>query len=241
MLYDEFWPGGPLFIHGEGFSIGTDAVMLYAFCKNIRAKKVCDLGCGSGVIGLLLAYQNPNITVTGVEIQASSADTAAKNAELNSLSDRFSVINGDLREYRSILPAGGFDLIVMNPPYYPTGSGKTSELTEKAIARDERMCTLEDSCRAASYAVKWGGRFCMVHKPERMAEVIYTMHSVGLEPKRIRFVHHSPSSSPNLVLIEAIRGGKPGITIEPPLILTDGNGNDTPEIIEIYHRNEERQ
>lgn len=241
MIYDEFWRGGPVFIHGKGFSIGTDAVMLYAFCKKIRAKKVCDLGCGSGVIGLLLAHQNPNVTVTGVEIQASSAETAAKNAELNSLSHRFSVINGDLREHRSILPAGGFDLVVMNPPYYPTGSGKTADIAEKAIARDERMCTLEDGCRAAAYAVKWGGRFCMVHKPERMAEVIYTMHNAGLEPKRIRFVHHSPSSPPNLVLIEAIRGGKPGITIEAPLVLTDGNGNDTPEIIDIYHRTEERQ
>lgn len=236
MQYDEFWPGGPVFLHGEGFSIGTDAVMLYAFCKNIRAKNVCDFGCGSGVIGQLLAFSNQNITVTGIEIQSSSAEAAIKNAEANLISHRFSVINGDLRQYKMLLPAGGYDLIVMNPPYYPAGSGKTSAVTEKAIARDERMCTLTDACRAAAYAVKWGGRFCMVHKPERTGEIIYTMHKNGLEPKRMRFVQHSAKSKPNLVLIESLRGGNPGLIAEAPLILTDEAGGDTPEVIEIYHR-----
>jgi tRNA1Val (adenine37-N6)-methyltransferase len=236
MKYNEFWPGGPVFLHGEGFSIGTDAVMLYGFSKDIKCKNICDLGCGSGVIGILLAYENSAASVTGIEIQESSARAAETNASLNNLSGRFRVINGDLREYRSLLPAGAFDLAVMNPPYYPSGSGKVSHDLTVAIARDERMCTLEDACRAASYVVKWGGRFCMVHKPERMAEVICTMHSCGLEPKRLRFVQHCPGSKPNLVLIESIRGGKPGITVELPFILTDENGHDTPEAAALYHR-----
>ena len=237
MKYNEFWPGGPVFLHGQGFSIGTDAVMLYGFSKSIKCKKICDLGCGSGVIGILLACENSAASVTGVELQPASAMAAGKNADLNGLSERFRVINGDLREYRQILPAGEFDLVVMNPPYYPAGSGKTARDETAAIARDERMCTLKDACRAAAYIIKWGGHFCMVHKPERIAEVIYTMHDSGLEPKRLRFVQHSPGSRPNLVLIEAVRGGKPGVLIDAPFVLTDENGRDTPETAALYHRN----
>lgn len=236
-MYNEFWPNGPKFLSDRAFSIGTDAVMLYAFCRGIRAKKVCDLGCGSGVIGQLLAFSNENICVTGVEIQKSSAEAAVENAKLNGLETRFQIVCGDLREHKKLcLSSGSFDLVVMNPPYFRENSGKTVSDDATAIARDERFCTLEDACKAASYLTKWGGRFCMVHRPERLAEVLTNMSVNGLEPKRLRFVHHRADAAPALILVEALRGGKPGLTISPPLILTNPNGSDTEEVREIYHR-----
>ena len=236
-MYNEFWENGPKFLSDRAFSIGTDAVMLYAFSKDIKASKVCDLGCGSGVIGQLLAFSDKKIRVTGVEIQPESAKAAEENASLNGLDDRFRVIRGDLREYKKLpLEAGGFDLVVMNPPYFKENSGKTVNDDATAIARDERFCTLENACTAAAYLTKWGGRFCMVHRPERLSEVLTNMSVKGLEPKRLRFVHHREKSAPSLILVEAVRGAKPALRILPPLILTDENGNDTPEVREIYHR-----
>ena len=236
-MYNEFWKDGPKFLSNRAFNIGTDAVMLYAFCRKMRFKRVCDLGCGSGVIGQLLAFSNENICVTGVEIQESSANAALENAKLNGLDTRFEVICGDLREHKKLpLNAGSFDLVVMNPPYFPQKSGKSVEDDETAIARDERFCTLEDACTAAAYLTKWGGRFCMVHRPERLSEVMTNMSNKGLEPKTLRFVQHRESSAPNLILVEALRGGKPGLTILPPLILTKPDGSDTDEVKEIYHR-----
>lgn len=236
-MYNEFWKDGPKFLADRAFNIGTDAVMLYAFSKGIRAKTVCDLGCGSGVIGQLLAFTNENICVTGVELQKPSAEAAMENARLNGLQDRFDVICGDLREHKKLpLKSGFFDLVVMNPPYFPSGSGKTVSDDAVAIARDERFCTLEDACKAAAYLTKWGGRFCMVHRPERLAEVITKMSVNGLEPKRLRFIHHRADDTPSLILVEALRGGKPGLTLSPPLILTNPDGSDTEEVKEIYHR-----
>ena len=236
-MYNEFWPGGPKFLADRAFNIGTDAVMLYAFCRKMRAKRVCDLGCGSGVIGQLLAFSNENICVTGVEIQKASADAALENAKLNGLDTRFDVVCGDLREYKKLpIASGSFDLVVMNPPYFPQNSGKTVSDDATAIARDERFCTLDDACTAAAYFTKWGGRFCMVHRPERLSEVMTTMSNKGLEPKTLRFVQHRDTSAPNLILVEALRGGKPGLNILPPLVLTNPDGSDTDEVKEIYHR-----
>ena len=236
-MYNEFWKDGPKFLSDRAFNIGTDAVMLYAFCRKMRAKRVCDLGCGSGVIGQLLAFSNENITVTGVELQKASAEAAMENAMLNGLEARFEVICGDLREYKKLpLTSGSFDLVVMNPPYFKTARGKTVSDDATEISRDERFCTLEDACTAAAYLTKWGGRFCMVHRPERLAEVITTMSNKGLEPKTLRFVQHRSDSQPSLILIEAVRGAKPALNILPPLVLTNPDGTDTDEVKDIYHR-----
>lgn len=234
-MYNEFWPGGPRFQIGDSFPIGTDAVMLYAFCKELHAKKILDLGSGSGVIGQMLAFDDEAVFVTGMEIQPEAAAESLANAEENKLASRYSVLCADIRDHRNHLTAGAFDLCVSNPPYYPKRSGKTSEDERIKTARSENECTLADICRAASYAVRWGGKFCMVHKPERLAEVIYTMHENGLEPKRLRFVRHTNTSAPSIVLIQAVRGAKPGLVLEDDLILTE-NGHDSREACAIYHR-----
>jgi tRNA1Val (adenine37-N6)-methyltransferase len=235
-MVNEFWPGGPKFIKDAAFPIGTDAVMLYDFALKCSGSKICDLGCGSGVIGIMLALKNPRAHVLGVELQKSSAEIARENAALNGISDRFSVTEGDMRSFKGLLPAGEFDLTVSNPPYFPENSGRAAKKRSLAFARSEGACTLLDVCSAAAYITRWGGRFALVHKPERMAEAIYTMHSCGLEPKRLRFVCHRPGGEPNLVLIEGRRGGKPGLTVEAPMYLTDASGGDTPEVKRIYHR-----
>lgn len=236
MLYDELWPGGPVFIRdSEAFRIGTDSVLLSSFASSKHAKRVCDLGCGTGIISVLLAWNDANLTVDGIELRDDWAVLARDNTRLCGLEGSISIISGDLRRHRDILEAGAYDLVVSNPPYYAEGRGKSSGNDGKASAREERTCTIGDVCAAASYLTRWGGRFALVHKPERLAEIICTLRENGLEPKRLRFVQHKVSSAPNLILIESRRGGNPSLQIEPPLILADADGNDTEEIKRIYH------
>ncbi len=237
MITDELWSGGPTFIRdNEAFRLGTDSVLLSSFAKSGRGRRACDLGCGTGIISVLLAWNDAALTVDGVELQPEWADIARENARLCWLDDRINIINGDLRRHRDFLEAGAYDLVVSNPPYYAEGRGKSPGHDCKAAARAERTCTLGDVCAAASYLARWGGQFALVHKPERLIEVICTLRENGFEPKRLRFVQYKAASAPNLILIESRRGGNPSLKIEPPLILTDENGNDTEEVKMIYHR-----
>lgn len=237
MTTDELWPGGPRFIRDhEAFRLGTDAVLLADFACRGQIKTACDLGCGTGVISILLAWNNPSLWVDGVELQPVWAQIAVENARLNGFDGRIRVVGGDLREHRSFLKAGAYDLVVSNPPYYQSGSGKSAARAETAQAREEQSCTLDEVCAAAAYLTRWGGRFALVHKPERLAEVMTALKSHSLEPKRLRFVQYKPRSAPNLILLESRRGGRPSLTVEPPLILAEENGQDSDEVKRIYHR-----
>lgn len=237
MIRDELWPGGPMFIRdNEAFRLGTDSVLLSSFAGTGRMKRACDLGCGTGIISVLLAWNDPALTMDGIELQPEWADIARENAALCGLGGRITITNGDLRHHRDFLEAGAYDLVVSNPPYYAEGRGKSSDKGSIATAREERTCTIGDVCAAASYLTRWGGRFALVHKPERLADIICALRENGLEPKRLRFVHYKAAAAPSLVLIESRRGGNPSVTIEPPLIMTDENGNDSEEIKRIYHR-----
>lgn len=237
MITDELWPGGPKFMRNTGaFSLGTDAVLLSDFAAKKPAKRACDLGCGTGIISVLLGWNDPYVSVDGIELQPEWADLARANVTLCKLDDRINIITGDLRRHRNFLTAGAYDLVVSNPPYYAAGSGKSAERESTATAREERTCTLGDVCAAAAYLTRWGGRFALVHKPERLTEIICTLRTNGLEPKRLRMVQHKSAAAPNLILIESRRGGNPSLTVEPPLILAEDNGNDTSEIKRIYHR-----
>ena len=237
MITDELWPSGPKFIrHDDAFRLGTDSVLLADFASAGTAKRACDLGCGAGVIAVLMAWRAPALSVDGVELLPDWADTARENARINRLDDSVRIMTGDLRNHRDILEAGCYDLVVANPPYYPAGSGKLPQNDNRVTARSEQTCTINDVCTAARYLTRWGGRFALVHKPERLVEIIRALSENGLEPKRMRFVHYRAGDAPNLVLIESRRGGNPSVVIDPPLILTDGNGHDTNEIKQIYHR-----
>ncbi len=232
----ELWPGGLRIIkNGKVFPLGMDAVLLASFAGQIPALKVCDLGCGSGIIALLILKNDGQKTALGIEIQKEAVDTARINTGLNSMSGRFAVIQGDLRDFRTICKPGEFDLTVSNPPYFPEKSGKPPAAEGMAVARGERLCTLSDICAAAAYVTRFGGKFAMVQRPERLSEALCELTAAGLEPKRLRMVQPGVYSEPCLFLLECRRGGKRGIKIEPPLILKDENGQDTIEIKDIYH------
>lgn len=236
MENDYLWEGGPKMLRTEGFRLSTDSVLLGNFINLSGAKKGLDLGCASGILSLLLLSLKNGLHMTGVEIDEEECRTARQNMTLNGLSERSSIVCADLRNYRELFPAGSFDVIVSNPPYFPVGSGDASPDADRARARGEISCTLEDICRASEYLCRWGGKVAFVHKPERLSELLVAMHVHGIEAKRLRLISHGVQSAPSLVLVEGKRGAAPGLKIEKPLILTNPDGTDSEEIKRIYHR-----
>ena len=171
-----------------------------------------------------------------MELQPDAAQLCRNNLEANGLTGRAQILCADLREHRAVLPAGSFDLVVANPPYFAAGSGYTSPDPMRAHARDERTCTMQDICAAMAYLTRWGGSAALVHRPERLSELLCALTAAGLEPKRLRTVAHTAHTAPSLVLVEARRGGKPGLKLLPPLALCAPDGTDSEEIRRIYHR-----
>ncbi len=220
----------------EHFRLSTDSVVLADFAEFRPFDAVCDLGCGCGGLTFLLAAKYPNLRLTGVELQASAAEIAKQNAIDNALTERVQILHGDLREHRTLFAPCSFDGVIANPPYYPPKSGAISKTDALADARSERTCTLEDLCRAAAWLLKTGGRFYLVHKPERLTDLMVCLREAGLEPKRLRFVRHCPSSIPSFVLLACRRGGKPGLTLENDLVLFDEDGGESAEHRRIYHQ-----
>lgn len=235
--WEELAPGGFRFVYDdELFRPGTDTFLLSSLPRLKPGLRVCDLGCGTGLLGLLLLQRQKELSVTGIEIQPQAAKLAEACAEANGLTDRFAILQGDLRNIRTLLPGGSFDLVVCNPPYYPPDSGALSPDDPRRTARSEVTCTLDDVCTAAAWLLRWSGSFCLVHKPERMTDLLCSLRASGLEPKRLRFVCKTGGAAPSLVLLEARRGGKPGLTVEAPLLLQNTDGSPTPELNAIYFR-----
>lgn len=236
MEQDQLWSGGPVLLQSENvFKLGTDSVLLSDFALDIRAQRAVDLGCGCGVIAITLACQK-DIKVDAIDISEAAAELTRRNVSLNCLEEKVKVICGDVRRHREFFEAGAYDLVVTNPPYFAGGSGKTAKEEAKALARDERECTLSDIVEAAAYLIRWGGSFAIVYRPERLSELFCAMTAAGIEPKRLRMVQYKVYSAPNMVLVEGRRGGRPGLKIEPPLIMTHLDGTDTEEIKRIYRR-----
>ena len=234
--FTALWEKGPVFAQAEHFRLSTDCVLLADFVNTSSAAKGIDLGCASGAIGLLLLSRSPRLHMTGLELLPQAAALAGENMAVNGLSARSRIVTGDLRQHRQLFPSGSFDLVVANPPYFPLGSGAVSPDEGRAAARGEVSCTLEDVCTAAAFLCRTGGSFALVHKPERLSEALCCMSRHGLEPKRLRLVCHRAELAPNLVLIEGRRGGKPGMKIEPLLVLRNADGSETDEVKRIYHR-----
>ena len=232
----SLWKNGPLFAQAEHFKLNTDSVLLADFVKNTGAARGVDLGCASGIISLLLLANNKHLNMTGLELIESAVSTASDNMAVNGFSERSEIICGDIREHRRLFISGSFDFVIANPPYYTVDSGYVSPEKDRASARSELSCSLEDICSAAAFLCRTGGSFYMVYKPERFAEAMRMMADKGLEPKRLRFVCPDQSKPPSLVLIEAKRGGKTGLRIEASLFLNNPDGTESDEYKKIYHR-----
>ena len=209
--FDELWPGGPRLAGGGGaFRLSTDSVLLAEKCPPAR--------------------------FTAVELQPEAAALCRRNFAENGLADRGEALCADLRAHRSLLPAGEADLVVANPPYFPVGAGQSAPDEARRIAREEVCCTLEEVFAAAAWLCRWGGAFCLVHRPERLSEICCAAANAGLEIKRLRMVQYKIESPPSLVLLECRRGARPGLTAEPPLILAEADGAESAEVKTIYHR-----
>lgn len=236
----SLWENGPLFMQSEHFRLGTDSVLLADFVNVGTRKKGIDLGCGSGILPLLLSQKSEKLHMTGLEINPDAVSVAQRNMSENALDERCTVTHGDIRKCREYFASGEFELVVSNPPYFAEGSGSVSPDGERAAARGELLCSLDDVCRAAAYLCRTGGVFCMVHRAERLADIICTLRKFGFEPKRLRTVSHSARKEPSLVLIEARRGGASGLKIMRPLYIRNADGSETDEILGIYHREKEK-
>lgn len=189
------------------FRLGGDTLDLSRFATLRRGWRVCDLGCGSGALGLLLLERDSSLDLTGVELDPAAAGLARRNFEINSLSAQ--VLTGDLRNTGALGP-GRFDLAVSNPPWFPEGAGRSG-----GAARCEEQCTLTELCAAAGRLVKNGGRFALVHRPERLPNLFVSLRDGGFEPKRMQLIQHGPGSPPSAVLLEAVRQGRPGLEVLP--------------------------
>ena len=204
----------------ERFCFGIDAVLLSDFVRVKKEETVLDLGTGTGILPILLAAKTRGKHFTGLEIQAESADMAVRSVDHNRLGDRIVIVTGDIKEAAEIFRPAFFDVIVTNPPYMLAEHGLQNPGDAKAIARHEVLCTLDDILRESGKLLQESkGRFYMIHKPFRLAEIIIKMNQYKIEPKRIQFIHPYVDKEPTMVLLEGIKGGKSRVKIEPPVIM----------------------
>ena len=216
---DFLWEGGPSFYFDtELFPPSTDSFALGYFAAPKSGSKVCDLGCGTGLLGALLMARNAGLTLHNVELQERALALAGRTFAENGWQAEFAL--GDLRDAAVLPAAGTMDYAVSNPPYSRAGSGASAPEPSRQSAREESNCTIADICTAAARVLRWGGSFAVVYRPERLVDLLVSLRAHGMEPKRLRFVQ--TKDVPSLVLVESRRGGKPGLTVEPPLIIGSG-------------------
>lgn len=220
-------------IVSDRHTFGTDALLLASFSAPRPRDALCDLGTGCGIIPFCWLRDGAD-HVTAVELQEDACDMLRRSVGLNGLSDRLTVLNADIRCLKGLLPANAFDLVTMNPPYFPAGTGKVSAADNARIARHETALTLEELFTAAAGLLKFGGRMCVCLRPERLAECIAQMRAAKIEPKRLRFVAQREGAAPWLFLLEGKRGRNPGMTVEPELHLEAPDGSPAPELKAIY-------
>lgn len=216
------------------FCYGIDAILLSDFAKCKRGSNIMDLGTGTGIIPLrLYSLYNPE-KIYGVEIQEEVAKMASRSVSLNKLQYRIEIINMDLRELPSIFDKGTFDVVTSNPPYIKKGAGLINPNETLALSRHEIKCSLDDIIRVSNYLLKDRGRLYLVHRPNRLVDIIWTTRQYKLEPKTIRLVQPKVDASPNLVLLECVKGGNVELKFERPLVVYNRDGSYTEEIYEIY-------
>ena len=222
------------------FCFGMDAVLLSGFARVKKGEVALDMGTGTGIIPILLSDRTDGEHFTGLEIQHECAEMADRSVRFNGLEDRVRIVEGDIKEAAGIFGAASFDVVTCNPPYMIEHHGLVNPDNAKMIARHEVYCTLEDIIVQTAKLLKNSGKFYLVHRPFRLAEIFYLLVKYGLEPKRMQMVHPYIDKEPNMVLIEAMKGAKSRITCEPPLIVYEKPGVYTKQIYDIYGYNDAR-
>jgi len=223
----------------DGFCFGMDSVLLSDFAKEIRnGATVLDLGTGTGILGILLCGKTNLKKVTGIEVQKEVAEMASRSIILNNLKDRFEIINDNIKNLDKYFELGSIDAIVTNPPYKKPNSGLINENKAKLISRHEIEASLEDFIKISSKLLKNSGELYMVHRPERLADIIELMRKYKLEPKKLKMVSPNVNKEPNLILIKAVKNGKPFLKLEKNLYVYDEKGNYTKDILKIYGKEE---
>ncbi|MBQ0000177.1 MAG: tRNA1(Val) (adenine(37)-N6)-methyltransferase [Clostridiales bacterium] len=218
----------------EKFCFGMDAVLLSGFARVKKGEKVLDMCTGTGIVPILLRAKTEGRDFTGLEIQESCAEMAGRSVSYNGLEEEIRIVQGDVKEAAELFGAASFHVVTCNPPYMIGQHGLQNPDQPKAIARHEILCTLEDVVSRAARVLDDRGRFYMVHRPFRLVEIMNILTKYKLEPKRMQLVYPYVDREPNMVLIEALKGGNSRITVEPPLIVYEKPGVYTKSILELY-------
>lgn len=219
----------------SAFCFSMDAVLLANFATVKKGDNIIDLGTGTGVIPLLISSRNSIKKITGLEIQSDCVDRARRTVNGNGLQGIIEIIEGDICGAEKLLGKGKYDLVTTNPPYLPVGRGERNQLSPIAIARHELLCNLENVIFTASRLIKFGGRFAMVHRPDRLSDIIVKMNCYQLKPRRLQLVYPGPGKRPNMVLVEAQFGGSPELIIMEPFFVYNENGTYTDSFWNTYY------
>ncbi len=231
---DELRAADLRIIQGEkGYRFSIDPILLCGFARIETGESALDLGTGSAVIPLVLARRSESTQFVGVERQGPLADRARRNVRLNSLETRVKIVEADLRHAEDVLPGSAFDVVLANPPYRSPGTGRQAPVDERAAARHELAGGIDDFLLAATFALKEKGRVYIIFLAERLCELLESMRRRHLEPKRLRSVHSCSGEAARMVLVEGRKGGRPGMAIEAPLYVYEGEGY-SPEVMEMY-------
>ena len=216
------------------FCFGMDAVLLSEFVRGQEGEKILDMGTGNGILPILLSAKTKASHLVGLEIQPESADLAQRSVAYNHLEEKIKIVTGDMGDAANLFGASSFDIVTSNPPYMIGGHGLLNPDDAKCIARHEVKMTLEDLIRETAKVLKPNGRCYYVHRPFRLVEIFCLMHAYGIEPKRMRMVYPFADREPNMVLIEGIRGGRPRLSVEKPLVIYESENVYTPEVRRMY-------
>ena len=221
----------------KGFCFGMDSVLLSDFAKNMKNNStVLDLGTGTGIIPILLCGKTNLRKVVGIEIQQDVANMAKRSSQLNNLQDRFEVVNTNIIDLKNIYEKQSFDVIVTNPPYKKENTGITNENEAKLISRHEITANLEDFISISKDLLKDKGEFYMVHRPERLVDILSLMRKYKIEPKILKFVSPNKNKEPNLILIKGIKNANSFLKVEKTLYVYNEDGKYTNEILKIYNK-----
>lgn len=221
----------------KGFCFGIDSILLSDYAKNLKASsKVIDIGTGTGILGILLCSKSKLKSITGIEIQKDVAEMAKRSVKLNNLEEKFDILNINIKNVFEFIEPNTIDCIVTNPPYMKLNSGAKNIEPKKLISRHEIECNLEDIVKISYKLLKSKAEFYMVHRAERIVDIMYNLRKYKLEPKQIRFVHSKLNREPNLVLIKCVKDGGNALKIDKPLIIYNDDGTYTDEIYKIYNK-----